>query len=75
MSGENFYSRLREPAVPTPAAAVEGVTPEYLRAAVARTARLDSRTDSLPPTEPARPTGITPLLEPLLAEFVADEAD
>jgi len=75
VSGENFYSRLREPAVPTPAAAVEGVTPEYLRAAVARTARLDSRTDSLPPTEPARPTGITPLLEPLLAEFVADEAD
>ena len=75
VSGENFYSRLREPTVPTAAPPFEGLTPEYLRAAVARTARLDSRTDTLPATEPARPSGITPLLEPLLADFVAGEPD
>lgn len=72
VSGENFYSRLREP---TATSTFEGLTPEYLRAAVARTARLDSRTDTLPATEPARPSGITPLLEPLLADFVAGEPD
>ncbi|MEE2675041.1 MAG: sulfatase [Myxococcota bacterium] len=73
VSGENFYSRLRVPAVPIPARAPERVTPAYLRAAVARTARLSSRSDELPATEPARPTGIAPFLEPLLVDFVAVE--
>ena len=69
VSGENFYSRLREPTVPMTRQAATGVTPEYLRATVARAARLGAREDTLPPTEPARTTGIAQLLEPLLADF------
>ena len=78
VSGENFYSRLREPGVPTaeaPAEGEQGLTPEYLRSAIARTARLDPRADALPSYQPPRPTGIAPLLEPLVAGFLADTAD
>lgn len=73
VSGSNFYVRLREPIQ----AVAPGVTVEYLRATAARTARLEpdlDRAGRLPPLEPARPTGITPLLEPRVAEFLAGGA-
>jgi len=69
VSGSNYYVRLRKPVMPV----AEGVTPEYLRATAARTARLD-RDGALPVLEPARPRGITPLLEPRVAEFLAGAA-
>ena len=75
VAGENFYFRLREPTVPTSTGGPDGINPEYLRAAVARTARLGHESDDLPAYEPARPTGITPLLEPLVADFLAGAAD
>ena len=74
VSGENFYSRLREPTVTVERRAGAEVTPEYLRATVARAARLGARTDTLPAMEPARATGIAQLLEPLLADFATRES-
>lgn len=75
VSGANFYARLREPAVPAPPGDDGAVTTGYLRASVARTAQLDPRDDALPAYEPARPTGITPLLEPLVTDFLRNAAD
>lgn len=75
VSGESFYSRLREPTVPMDRQAAAEVTPEYLRATVARAARLGDRADTLPPMEPARATGIAQLLEPLLFDFATTRSE
>jgi arylsulfatase A-like enzyme len=71
VSGDNYYARLRAPAVDTGSELDAG----FLRAVAARTANLDRRRDALPPYEQARPSGITPLLEPRLAEFLARDED
>ena len=75
VSGENFYARLREPSVATVRQADGDVTAEYLRATVARAARLGARGDALPSPEPARTTGITQLLEPVLNDFANRRSD
>jgi arylsulfatase len=66
VSGDNYYGRLRAPAI-EPGPELDAV---FLRAVAARTASLDRKRDALPSYEPARPTGITPVLEPRLAEFL-----
>ncbi len=70
-SSSNFYLRLREPVTPD-----SNDLASFLRATAARTASLEVRPGAgLPPLEPARPTGITPLLEPRLAEFLSGASD
>jgi arylsulfatase len=67
VSGDNYYGRLRAPAV-DPGPELDAA---FLRAVAARTASLNRSRDALPPYEQARLSGITPLLEPRLAEFLA----
>lgn len=65
VSGTNYYSRRDDPALSAP----ETLTLEYLEASAAQTAQLGAD-GLLPRPEPARPAGITPLLEPRLASFL-----
>jgi arylsulfatase A-like enzyme len=71
VSGSNFYTRLRRPV----AAVAPELSPEYLQATAARTAVLSEEGNTLPAAEAARPTGITPLLEPRLADFLNRDRD
>ncbi len=71
VSSNNFYTRLRRPVTDV----VPRLTPAYLQATAARAAVLGDGTGPLPATAPARPTGITPLLEPRVADFLAGRRD
>ena len=71
VSGGNFYERLRSPIVDSG----PDLTGEFLRAVAARTASLGGRLDALPAYADARPSGITSLLEPRLADFLARTRD
>lgn len=69
VSGSHYYTRLRKPV----ADVGPGLSPAYLTATAARTASLEGDPGRLPVPEPARTSGITPLLEPRVAAFLADE--
>ncbi len=71
VTGGNFYERLRSPVVDSG----PDLTAEFLRAVAARTAILGTGLDALPAYSDARPSGITALLEPRLAEFLARNRD
>ena len=69
-SGSNFYSRSRE----SPGAPGAPPSAAFLERTLARTAPL-SPDGSPPRPEPARPTGITPLLEPRVREFLGPDSE
>ena len=70
VSGSHYYSRDRAPGLPIEPSAL---TPQALAAAGARVATLSKARprEALPPYEEARTTGIAPVLEPRLSEFLA----
>jgi arylsulfatase len=68
VTGDSFYTRLREP---QPLGDGAGITSEALRAVSARTATLGSGDGALPRPERARPVGVAPVVELLIADFLA----
>ena len=70
VSGSHYYSRDRAPGLPIEPSTL---TAQALAAAGARVATLSKARprEALPPYEKARTTGIAPVLEPRLSEFLA----